>query len=185
MTYVLLVGRDVALLEGLSQSLATLGHTPRVAHDLSEARQIAAAHPPLVLVVDRALASSGGAELLGTRSPRAARASCTGLPPSPLTPLLPALQRAVLADLTLPLERHRLAALVQSWPSGRASPAAHPSTPRRSRGRSSPLCGPKARKRKQREEPETQAHEEAVLPFSVVPVFSRLAAVLVAVARPA
>jgi hypothetical protein len=31
-----------------------------------------------------------------------------------LAPLLPALQRAVLADLTLPLERHRLAALVQS-----------------------------------------------------------------------
>ena len=30
------------------------------------------------------------------------------------TALLPALQRAVLADLTLPLERHRLAALVQS-----------------------------------------------------------------------
>ena len=66
MTYVLLVGKDVALLEGLSQSLATLGHTPRVAHDLSEARQIASAQPPLVLVADRALASSSGAELLGT-----------------------------------------------------------------------------------------------------------------------
>jgi hypothetical protein len=33
---------------------------------------------------------------------------------APLAPLLPALQRSVLADLTLPLERHRLAALVQS-----------------------------------------------------------------------
>ena len=31
-----------------------------------------------------------------------------------LLPLIPALQRAILADLTLPLERHRLAALVQS-----------------------------------------------------------------------
>jgi hypothetical protein len=32
----------------------------------------------------------------------------------PLAPLLPALQRSVLADLTLPLERHRLSALVTS-----------------------------------------------------------------------
>lgn len=114
MTYVLLVGKDVALLEGLSQSLATLGHTPRVAHDLSEARQIAAAQAPLVLVADRALASSSGAELLGTPLSAGGARILYRLASSAMAPLLPALQRAVLADLTLPLERHRLAALVQS-----------------------------------------------------------------------
>jgi DNA-binding NtrC family response regulator len=114
MTYVLLVGGDVALLEGLSQSLATLGHTPRVARDFSEARQVAAAHPPLVLVADRALASAGGAELLGTPLAAGGARILYRLAATPMAPLLPSLQRAVLADLTLPLERHRLAALVQS-----------------------------------------------------------------------
>jgi DNA-binding NtrC family response regulator len=114
MTHVLLVGPDVALLEGLAQSLAAQGHDPIVASTLSEARDLALTEPPLVLVVNRALASSAGAELL--RIPLAAggarllyRAATV-----PLAPLLPALQRSVLADLTLPLERHRLAALVQS-----------------------------------------------------------------------
>ena len=69
MTYVLLVGGDVALLEGLSQSLATMGHTPRVAHDLAEARQVASAHVPLVLVVERSLASSAGAASPSTSRP--------------------------------------------------------------------------------------------------------------------
>ena len=114
MTHVLLVGPDVALLEGLAQSLAAQGHDPIVASTLAEARDLALTEPPLVLVVNRALASSSGAELL--RIPLAAggarllyRAATV-----PLAPLLPALQRSVLADLTLPLERHRLAALVQS-----------------------------------------------------------------------
>lgn len=114
MTYVLLVGGDVALLEGLSQSLATLGHTPRVARDLAEARQVAAVNAPLVLVADRALASSSGAELLGTPLAAGGARILYRLGSVPMSPLLPALQRAVLADLTLPLERHRLAALVQS-----------------------------------------------------------------------
>jgi DNA-binding NtrC family response regulator len=114
MTYVLLVGGDVALLEGLAQSLATLGHTPRVARDLAEARQIAGANPPLVLVADRALASSAGAELLSTPLAPGGARLLYRTASVPLAPLLPALQRAVLADLTLPLERHRLAALVQS-----------------------------------------------------------------------
>ena len=69
--------------------------------------------PPLVLVVNRALASSAGADLLAI--PLAAgRAAPLSRGDVPLAPLLPALQRAVLADLTLPLERHRLAALVHS-----------------------------------------------------------------------
>ncbi|MDB4913632.1 MAG: hypothetical protein JWM95_1276 [Gemmatimonadetes bacterium] len=114
MTYVMLIGSDVALLEGLAQSLAGLGHQPAVALTLADARDLAAHHPPLVLVVDRGLASSAGAELLSVPvAPGGARLLYRGAA-TPPAPLLPALQRAVLADLTLPLERHRLAALVQS-----------------------------------------------------------------------
>jgi hypothetical protein len=110
----MLIGSDVALLEGLAQSLAGLGHRPAVTPSLTEARELAASHPPLVLVVDRALASSAGADLLAV--PIAAGGArllyrAASMPPAPL---LPSLQRAILADLTLPLERHRLAALVQS-----------------------------------------------------------------------
>jgi DNA-binding NtrC family response regulator len=110
----MLVGRDAALLEGLAQSLAALGHTPRVASTIGEARELANAAPPLVLVVDRALASAGGAELLSTPLAAGGARLLYRAAAAPLAPLLPALQRAVLADLTLPLERHRLAALVQS-----------------------------------------------------------------------
>ncbi|MBC7673327.1 MAG: hypothetical protein H7247_12985 [Polaromonas sp.] len=114
MTHVMLVGGDVALLEGLAQSLAGVGHRPVVAATLQDAREVAADSPPLVLIVERSLASSAGAELL--RVPIAAggaRLLYRTASTAP-APLLPALQRAVLADLTLPLERQRLAALVQS-----------------------------------------------------------------------
>jgi hypothetical protein len=114
MTYVMLVGPDVALLEGLAQSLAGLGHWPSVSTSLSDARELCAAHPPLVLVVDRALASSGGAELLTVPIAAGGARILFRVAAMPPTPLLPALQRAVLADLTLPLERHRLSALCQS-----------------------------------------------------------------------
>ncbi len=114
MTHVLLVGSDVALLEGLAQSLAAQGHSPAVATSLSEGRELALMLPPLVLVVNRSLASSSGAELLAIPlAAGGARLLYRGAT-MPLAPLLPALQRSVLADLTLPLERHRLAALVQS-----------------------------------------------------------------------
>lgn len=114
MTYVMLVGTDVALLEGLAQSLAGLGHRPSVTASLSDARDLCSAHPPLVLVVDRALASSAGAELLTVPIAAGGARILYRVAAMPPTPLLPALQRAVLADLTLPLERHRLSALVQS-----------------------------------------------------------------------
>jgi DNA-binding NtrC family response regulator len=110
----MLVGGDVALLEGLAQSLAALGHAPKVARSLAEARELSAEQAPLVLVVDRALASSGGAELLSSPLAAGGARLLYRTASAPLAPLLPALQRAVLADLTLPLERHRLAALVQS-----------------------------------------------------------------------
>lgn len=114
MTSVLLVGSDVALLEGLAQSLGALGHQPAVARSLIEAREMAGACMPLVVVADRALASGAGAELLTIPLSAGGARVLYRTAAAPLAPLLPALQRAVLADLTLPLERHRLAALVQS-----------------------------------------------------------------------
>jgi DNA-binding NtrC family response regulator len=114
MTNVMLVGSDVALLEGLAQSLAVLGHTPKVARTLHEARDLSRLHVPLVLIVDRALASDAGAELLTSPLASGGARLLYRTASSPLTPLPPSLQRAVLADLTLPLERHRLVALVQS-----------------------------------------------------------------------
>src|SRR5215208_3595400 len=114
MTNVLLVGEDVALLEGLAQSLGAQGHDPVVATSLAEARDVALMQTPLVLVVSRALASSAGADLLGIPLAAGGARLLYRAATVPLAPLLPALQRSVLADLTLPLERHRLAALVQS-----------------------------------------------------------------------
>ena len=114
MTHVLLVGEDVALLEGLAQSLGAQGHDPVVATSLAEARDLALTQAPLVLVVSRSLASSAGAELLAIPLAAGGARLLYRAATVPLAPLLPALQRSVLADLTLPLERHRLSALVTS-----------------------------------------------------------------------
>ena len=114
MAYVMLVGTDLALLEGLAQSLAALGHRPAVTASLADARELGASLPPLVLVIDRTLASSAGAEMLAVPISAGGARLLYRSATMPPAPLLPAMQRAVLADLTLPLERHRLAALVQS-----------------------------------------------------------------------
>ena len=58
MTQILLVGGDLPLLEGLSQSFAALGFSPTVVQSLHEGREHAAHHPPLVAVVSRSLARS-------------------------------------------------------------------------------------------------------------------------------
>lgn len=114
MTRVTLVGSDLALLEGLAQSLSALGHQTTVARSLSEARELAVLSPPLVIVADRTLASDSGAELLSVPLTNGGARLLYRTTSSTIEPLIPALQRAVLADLTLPLERHRLTALVQS-----------------------------------------------------------------------
>lgn len=127
MTTILLIGHDAALLEGLAQILAGTGHRAHIARTVAEGIEMAEAHPPLAVLVERRLAlhdpdvsrvrvASGGALLLY----RSADAEPGALPP--------ALQRLVLADLTLPLERHRLVALIQrvderARATGRRAPA--------------------------------------------------------------
>ncbi len=110
---VLLVGADGALLEGLSQSFAALGYSPSVAETLHEGREVASDESPLLAVVDRDLASEASAEALAIQlSPGGALVLYHGSRDG-LASIPPALQRAVMADLTLPLERNRLMALAQ------------------------------------------------------------------------
>jgi DNA-binding NtrC family response regulator len=113
MPSILLVGNDLSLLEGLAQSLGAQGHATRVAGSFGEAREIATAQRPLIAVIDRQMATDAAGEVLGL-----SLASGGALVLYRATPLRTGtvphvLQRHVLADLTLPLERNRLAALVQ------------------------------------------------------------------------
>jgi len=111
MATILLIGTNDALLEGLSQSLVNAGHTTYHAPNASVGIEIALADRPLVVVVERHAAesdpdalriplASGGAVLLCHTEGDASN------------PLPPVLHRHVLADLTLPLERNRLHALI-------------------------------------------------------------------------
>ena len=110
---VLLVGEDAALLEGLAQSFAALGYLPRVALSLHEAREGAGVDPPLLAIIDGQLAAESSADALAVPlSPGGALVLYHSTADErPLIP--PTLQRAVMADLALPLERNRLMALAQ------------------------------------------------------------------------
>ena len=114
MAIVFLIGSEDALLEGLAQTLAAAGHQPRVFHGVTDAHAGARGEVPLVAVVERSLAVSdpaalrlplavGGATLLYRSGVEAAANGALSL----------AVQRLVMAELTLPLERHRLLALIQ------------------------------------------------------------------------
>src|ERR1700742_4084152 len=114
MTQILLVGTELPLLEGLAQSLGSLGFNPVVAQSLAEARDLAVQHPPLVAIVSRPLAAGSGAETLSIPLAPGGALMLYRSVGSQLVTFSASVQRAVLADLTLPLERNRLVALVQS-----------------------------------------------------------------------
>lgn len=112
----ILIGHDDALLEGLAQLLAGAGHGVRVARSVPEAEELAQASAPLLIVIDRAsvvhdqgeaaarirLAPGGAFVLYRTTSDQGGSLA-----------LAHAIARQTLADLSLPLERQRLAALAQ------------------------------------------------------------------------
>ena len=112
MATILLVGTDVPLLEGLAQTLAAVGHTAHLAASLGEAIEAASVEPPLVAVIDRALILPAG-EALRIPLSRGGTLVVYRRDGATVGPLPVAIQRAVLADLRLPLERHRLVALLQ------------------------------------------------------------------------
>lgn len=112
MATVLVVGSDEALLEGLAQLLAHAGHAGMIAHSAADAVELAAAQPPQAVVAEHELVVAhpelarmpllaGGALILYHGSDDAP----DSVPGS--------VQRVVMAELTLPLERARLLALLQ------------------------------------------------------------------------
>jgi DNA-binding NtrC family response regulator len=110
---VLLVGEDAALLEGLSQSFAGLGYRTHVTTSLHEAREIAADVVPLLAVVSRELAATATSDALAIKL-AAGGALVLFHETDASKPAIPmGLQRSVMADLALPLERNRLIALAQ------------------------------------------------------------------------
>lgn len=113
MTKILLVGTELPLLEGLAQCLASAGFKPWVAQTLHEGRELADREAPLVAVVSRVLAASASADTLSIPLAPGGALLLYRSVGSPVVTLSPTVQRAVLADLTLPLERNRLMALVQ------------------------------------------------------------------------
>jgi hypothetical protein len=104
---ILLVGADAALLEGIAQTLADAGHQVLTAVSMADASFIAAAAPPLLAVVDRALLATAG----DTRSLGLAAGGALVVFGDPGSPLPGPVRRTVLAELRLPLERARLTAL--------------------------------------------------------------------------
>ncbi len=130
---ILLVGRDESLMEGLTQLLAGSGHRVRLAQSIDEAEEIAAATPPLLMVLHRAtVADDGGARVAQIAlAPGGAYVLYrTTSDEGDSLSLARSIARQTLADLSLPLERHRLLALAQ-YVSARAreSGRAHFDTP--------------------------------------------------------
>ena len=114
MATVFLIGSNDPLLEGIAQTLAAAGHQPRICHTIAEALDMARSEPPLAAVVERTLAVSDPASLRMPVQPGGATLVFRSGAEGPATEPLPLpVQRLVMAELTLPLERHRLVALIQ------------------------------------------------------------------------
>ena len=114
MAKVILVGADVALLEGLAQTLIGLGHDVSFAVTVAEAAgSLSQDLPALAVVSCEALEEAGIGMTLPLTPGGAMIVYGTSHDNQPFLPTK--LQRATLAHLVLPLERHRLVALVQSF----------------------------------------------------------------------
>ena len=133
---ILLAGGNIALLEGVAQSLANTGQRVLVAHSLDEASELQARHTPILTVSERGMVSdtdSGRNFLRGTMA--GGGALITYREAGDTSRSLPAvLARHVLADLVLPLERNRLVALAEHLATrakavGRPADAALPDSP--------------------------------------------------------
>jgi hypothetical protein len=113
---VILVGDDVALLEGLGQTLIGFGNDVSFATTVSEAASVNIGDSPALAVVSAdALRAAGIAATLPLTPGGALIVYGSSHDDRPFLP--PKLQRATLAQLVLPLERHRLVALVKSFDS--------------------------------------------------------------------
>ena len=116
MCKVILVGADIALLEGLAQTLLGCSHEVTFAATLLEAAAIMTGECAAIVVVSTEAVEDAG---LGATLPLTANSALIvyGKSHGEHLFLPPKLQRATLAHLVLPLERQRLLALVQSFDS--------------------------------------------------------------------
>ena len=116
MCKVILVGADIALLEGLAQTLVGCGHDVTFAATISEAAAIMAGDDAAIVVASSEAVENAG---LGATLPVTSNSALIvyGKSHGEHLFLPPKLQRATLAHLVLPLERQRLLALVQSFDS--------------------------------------------------------------------
>ncbi|HEY9515358.1 MAG TPA: hypothetical protein VIQ74_06705 [Gemmatimonadaceae bacterium] len=112
MATILLIGTDDALLEGLAQVLAASGHVPHIVATVADGMELALASAPLAVLVETRLAISEP-DVFRTPLARGGALLLYRGDDSPPGVLPPAFQRLVLADLSLPLERHRMLALIQ------------------------------------------------------------------------
>jgi DNA-binding NtrC family response regulator len=110
MATIVLIGTDLSLLEGISQTLAAEGHRVTFSASVAESLAHGSSEQPLLAVVERSAALTNGDVLRLPLAPGGTlvlyRADGPAIPPLPA-----ALQRLVVADLRLPLERQRLVAL--------------------------------------------------------------------------
>jgi hypothetical protein len=113
MAMILLIGTDLALLEGVAQSLGAIGHQTRLALTLAEGTDLAGSGiPPLLAVIQRDLVVGKTDALRIPLAPGGTIVIFRTDADTPTQALGAPIQRAVIADLALPLERHRLIALV-------------------------------------------------------------------------
>ena len=113
MAMILLAGGDEPMLEGLAQTLIAAGHRPVTAATAADAVALTRDEAPLVAILDRALVQTAP-ELRALRLRPGGACIVYRGPGLPREPLPPAMQRLTLAEVALPLERHRVAALVES-----------------------------------------------------------------------
>ncbi len=112
MALIVVVGPDAALLEGLSQTLVGAGYEVMVATEIPEAIESLRGEQPLMAVVHRdELVRSGAGFRLALAKGGALLSFQTDDTEQDHLPF--AVKRATLAELRLPLERHRLLALAQ------------------------------------------------------------------------
>jgi hypothetical protein len=112
---ILLVGRSPALLEGIAQSLAGTAAVA-VAHSLPEAEITFVTGRTAFVVAERSLLEEASGQDFGARLVATATALVTYSEAPGATrhsTFAPGLARLVVADLELPLERHRLKALAE------------------------------------------------------------------------
>jgi CheY-like chemotaxis protein len=112
MTSLLIVGTDTSLIEGVSQILTGAGHRLFFSRSLAEALDAVGDLRPIVVLVERSAIDEIRMTLRIPLAERGAFLVFHG--DETITEPLPhRVQRVTLAELELPLERHRLLALVR------------------------------------------------------------------------